>query len=182
MRLNPPRLGEILAGAAGAVLLVSLFLPWFRATSAGACPPGSECPGGRNADEIAFEAFAVLDLLLVALALAGIGLLTAQMVAHAPAIPIAWATLTVLLGLVTTIWVLVSVLSPPGQSFEPLFALLGLAASSGVTIGALLSMRDEGFGVRPKPGIEATRSRTAERDLEPLPVPDGPSAQRGEHS
>lgn len=170
MRLNPPRLGEILAGAAGAVLLVSLFLPWFRATT------------GRDVDEIAFEAFAVLDLLLVALALAGIGLAVAQMAAHAPAIPIAWATLTVLLGIVTTIWVLVSVLSPPGQSFEPLFALLGLAASSGVTIGALLSMRDEGFGVRPRPGIEATLSRTGDRGPEPLPVPNGPRAQREERS
>jgi hypothetical protein len=163
MRLKPPRLGEIVAGAAGAVLLVTLFLPWFRATS------------GRNVDEIAFEAFAMLDLLLVTLALAGIGLLIAQMAAHAPAIPVGWATLTVLLGIPVTIWVLVSVLSPPGQSFEPLFALLGLAATAGVTIGALLSMRDEGFGVRPKPGIEATLSRTSERSgPEPLPVPDGP--------
>ena len=182
MRPNPPRLGEILAGAAGAVLLISLFLPCFRATTLGACPPGSDCPGGGDVDEIAFEAFAILDLLLVALALAGIGLLIAQMVAHAPAIPVAWGALTVLLGLVTTLWVLVSVLSPPGQSFEPLFALLGLAASAGVTIGALLSIRDEGFGVRPKPGIEATRSRTAERGLEPLPVPDGPSAQGPERT
>ncbi|MGI8585632.1 MAG: hypothetical protein ACR2KY_04430 [Thermoleophilaceae bacterium] len=182
MRLTPPRLGEILAGAAGAVLLVSLFLPWFRATAVAACPPGSGCPGGGNVDEIAFEAFAVLDLLLAALALAGIGLVIAQVAAHAPAIPVAWASLTVLLGIVTTIWVLVSVISPPGQTFEPLFALIGLAASAGVTIGALLSMRDEGFGVRPKPGIEATLSRTADRGPEPLPVPDGLRPGRQERS
>jgi len=173
MRLTPPRLGEILAGAAGAVLLASLFLPGFRATAVAACPPGSGCPGGGNVDEIAFEAFVVLDVLLVALALAGVGLLIAQMTAHVPAIPVAWSSLTVLLGIVTTLWVLVSVLNPPGQSLEPLFALIGLAASAGVTIGALLSMRDEGFGVRPKPGIEATLSRTERSGPEPLPVPGG---------
>ena len=175
MRLKPPRVGEIVAGAAGAVLLVSLFLPWFRAEASGACPPGSGCPGGGSVDEIAFEAFVVLDLLLVALALAGLGLLVAEMVTPTPAIPVAWAALTGLLGLVTTVWVLVTVLAPPGTGFEPLFALLGLAASAGVTIGAFLSMRDEGFGLRPKAGLGATLSRTADSNApEPLPAPEGP--------
>jgi hypothetical protein len=175
MRLKPPRVGEIVAGAAGAVLLVSLFLPWFRATAVGACPPGSGCPGGGNVDEIAFEAFAVLDVLLVVLALAGMGLLAAELVAKTPAVAVAWAALTALLGIVTTLWVLVAVLAPPGSGFEPLFALLGLAAAAGVTVGTFLSMRDEGFGLRPKGSLDATLSRSADPvGPEPLPVPDAP--------
>jgi hypothetical protein len=169
MRLKPPRVGEIVAGAGGALLLISLFLPWFRATGT----------GRGTADEVAFEAFAVLDLLLVALALAGLGLLLAEMVTPTPAIPVAWAALTGLLGLVGTLWVLVTVLSPPAAGLEPLFALLGLVAAAGVTVGAFLSMRDEGFGVRPKPGLGATLSRTADSTgPEPLAVPHTPRDRR----
>lgn len=171
MRLKPPRVGEIIAGAAGAVLALTLFLPWYGSTGPRAGGPGAE------GDETGFEAFAVLDVLLVILALAGIGLLAAEIVTRAPAVPVAWAALTALLGLAATVWVLVAVLAPPGSGAEPLFALLGLAATAGVTVGAFLSMRDEGFGLRPKPGLAPTLSHAAAAAPEPLPAPD-PAGRR----
>src|SRR5665809_7214 len=107
MKLNPPRVGEILAGASGAVLLVSLFLPWYRERDV-VCVEvaGSDCPSGEAAGT-AWESFAVLDVLLVLVALAGVGLLVAQMTQHTPAIPVAWAALATPIAFVAAAWVLV---------------------------------------------------------------------------
>lgn len=180
MRVKPPRLGEILAGAFGALLLVSLFLPWYG-KEAGYCiqVAGASCPP-ETVPDTAWEAFAVLDLAVLGLALAALGLLVSQTTQRTPAIPVAWGALTVPLGLVVTVWVLVRTLSPPGEGLDPLFAFMGLVASAGVTVGALLSIRDEGFGVRPKPGIGATMRGVAPggADAEPLSVPQV-AAHRG---
>jgi hypothetical protein len=160
--LKPPRVGEILAGAFGALLLVSLFLPWYRA-EAPACVGGS-CPEAPQTS--AWEAFAALDLLLLITALAGIGLLAVEVTLRSPAIPVAWSAVTALLGVVASGLVLWRTLSPPGGSdMEAVFALLGLGAAIGLTVGCLASMRDE--------SAQEGRS-SAEPRAEPLPVPSVP--------
>lgn len=173
MRLKPPRLGEILAGASGLLLAFSLFLPWYRVSTVGTCPPPHECPGGDSVSVVAFEAFAFLDLYLLVVALAGVGLLVAEVTQRTHAIPVAWASLTLPLALVATGLVLWRTFAPAGPTgAEPVFVLLGLLASAGVAVGALLSMRDEGFGIRPRPGIEATlRGAPAMGGPDPLPAP-----------
>ena len=181
--LKPPRLGEILAGASGAVLLFSLFLPWYREESE-ICPParGGNCPDPQSAGS-AWAAFSVLDVFLLVTALAAIGLLVLELTQRTPAITVAWAAVTVPVGLVATVWVLVRTANPPDPEVEPLFALLGLLAAAGVTAGCVLSIRDEGFGLRPKPGIDATRRRGSGDDgPEPIRVgsPAGEAPRGGE--
>ena len=140
MHLKPPRVGEILAGVFGALLLVSLFLPWYRQSLVCAAGP---CPQPRATG---FEALAVLDLFLVVVAFAGVGLLVVEMTQRTPAIPVAWAAIAALLGLVTMGLVLWRTLDPPPgwTDAEPVFVLLALIASAGLTAGCFLSMRDEG--------------------------------------
>lgn len=171
--MKPPRVGEILAGAFGVLLLASLFLPWYQQSLVcvvGPCPP---------LRATGFEALAVLDLFLVIVALGGVGLLVVEVTQRTPAIPVAWAAIAALLGLVTVGLVLWRTLAPPPAwaGAEPVFALLALVASAGLTAGCFLSMRDEGSrggsGVAagappggtepirvpgPSPGVEGDRS------------------------
>jgi hypothetical protein len=166
MQLKPPRVGEILAGAFGVLLLVSLFLPWYR-DEAPACLR-EPCPAAPTRS--AWEAFAVLDLVLLAVALAGVGLLVVEVTQRTPAIPVAWSAIAALLALVAVGLVLWRSLSPPGGSgVEPVFSLLGLAASAGLAGGCFASMRDEGVRLR------GVGPGTRDRWPEPLSVPAPPT-------
>lgn len=63
MDLGRLKQSDVVAAAAGLLLLASLFLPWFGVS-------GSENLCGADVDSCsAFEAFSVLDILLVAVAL-----------------------------------------------------------------------------------------------------------------
>lgn len=135
MTLKPPRLGELVAGASGAVLFCSLFLPWYRT------PSGSAIS--------AWDAFTVLDLVLAGTALIGMLLLVLEITQPTPAISVSVAALAALLGAVATLWVLLGALDPPGAGDERELVLLGLAASGGVLVGGLVGMRDEGTSFLP---------------------------------
>lgn len=132
--MNPPRVGEILSGAFGAVLAVSLFLPWYREQS----------QTGDSSNLTAWEAFAALDVLLVVVALGGLGLLFAEITQRTHAVATAWASILTPIAVVAAALVLWRTLSP-GESREALFALLGLVAATGLAAGSLLSMRNEGL-------------------------------------
>ena len=155
MDLRRPRLGEWIAGASGALLLASLFMPWYG-TDADGCPaPPSPCP---PSELTAWEAFAVLDVVLALTAAMALVLLAVSLVQRAPAVAIELDSLTALVGTVVALWVLVRLVAAPesADGLDARFALLGLLAAIGLAAGAWLSMRDEGFGLRPAPGIDAT--------------------------
>jgi hypothetical protein len=174
MPLHPPRATEILAGAFAALLILSLFLPWYRASDAASgCAPGqADCP---RATATAFESFAVLDIVLLLVGIGGIALMVLEMTQETPAVPLAWAGLLTPAALVAFGLVVWRTLAPPGgEGDEPVFALLGLVASGGLLAATLLSMRSEGYGWRSRPG---------ERRLpDPLPTPsvagDGTGEER----
>jgi hypothetical protein len=69
-----PGPGELVAGASGALLLVSTFLPWFALDFAVELPgrPGGTTVRGEGVD--AWQAFAAIDLALLAVALAALAL------------------------------------------------------------------------------------------------------------
>lgn len=168
MKLRRPRIGEIVAAVAGVTLVVSLFLPWYG--------------DGAGAENSGWAALRALDVLLLAIALAGMALLALQVGGATTAITTAWASMTALVGTLTLPWVLYRMLDLPeaAAGLGLRFALLGLIAAAGVALGAWLSMRDEGFGLRPSPGIEATMGpdgRAAEAELVALPG-DGPREGR----
>lgn len=164
--LNPPRVGEVLAGAFGGLLLISLFLPWYRRTVLCEQAP---CP---QPEATAFEAFAVLDVFLVLVALAGLGLLALEVTQRTPAVPTAWSAVATPLALIASVLVVVRLLAPPGTADDPVFALLGLAACIGLTAGCFLSMRND----RPR----AHSSEAVPRQPSPISIPAEQAAEAGD--
>jgi hypothetical protein len=131
------RAGEIVAGAAGVVLLLSMFLDWYSIAS-------------RDDTLTAWGAFSVVDLLLALVALLGIALAVSEIVGRGPALPIALGVITTTLALAGTLLLLYRILNQPGPNDligVELGAYLGLLASLGVFLGAWLSLSDE----RPRP-------------------------------
>lgn len=141
MRLKQPRFAEVVAGAAGILLLVSLFLPWYSGALECVQRP---CPPTQLS---AWESLAVLDIVFAVVALAGIALLALEATQRTSAVPVAWATLTALTASIAVPIALYRTLDPPG-ALDPRFAFLGLIACAGVAAGAWLSMRDEGIDRR----------------------------------
>ena len=131
------RIGEIVAGVAGAVLLLSLFLEWYTVR-------------GRAEGLTAWGAFAFVDLLVCLVALLGIALAVSQVAGRGPALPVAIGVITSTLGLAATLLVLYRILNQPGPNDAigvGAGAWIGLAACLGVFLGAWLSLSDE----RPRP-------------------------------
>jgi hypothetical protein len=131
------RLGEIVAGAAAAVLLVAMFLDWYGVR-------------GRREAISAWEAFGVVDVLLALVALLGIALLVTQLVGRGPALPVALGVIGSTLGLVATLLVAYRLLNQPGPNDVievDAGAWLGLAATALVFLGTWRSIGDE----RPRP-------------------------------
>jgi len=155
-------------------LIVSLFLPWY----------GVE---GAATTDTAWGAFAVLDVLLALLAAFGLGLAAAQLVPHLQPLAVATGSLTALIGLAACLLVLVRVLVLPdpataaaGEATRDVGLLVGVLSCLGVTAGAWLSMRDEGFGLHPSGSIEATlRGPAPALDIEPLSAPPPSGRPRG---
>ena len=131
------RNGELVCGAAGVVLLASMFLDWYAVT-------------GRDDTLSAWGAFSVVDLMLALVALLGIALAVSQVAGRGPALPVALGVITTTLALAGTLLVLYRILNQPGPndliSVEA-GAYVGLLASLGVFLGAWLSLSDE----RPRP-------------------------------
>ncbi len=131
------RTGEIVAGVAGAVLLLSTFLEWYTVR-------------GRAEGLTAWSAFSFVDLFVALVALLGIALALSQVIGRGPAVPVAIGVITTTLALAATLLVLYRILNQPGPNDligVGIGAWIGLAACLGVFLGAWLSLSDE----RPRP-------------------------------
>jgi len=140
MDLRRLRAGEWIAGVAGLVLLVSLFKPWYELAGI--------------VEVTGFQAFDIYDVLLVGLALAGMSLVVVTANQKSPAMGIALDGLTSIFALVMSILLVIRVLKLPGDLDHPTtermtFLWVGLAATFGVLVGAVVAMRDERLS---KPG------------------------------
>jgi hypothetical protein len=133
-RLSP---GEYVGMAAGAVLFLSLFLPWFTTSSDN---PNSRLPGGATGGDSAsaWEVFGTLDWLLVA-ACAAPFILT-WIIARGHALTWKPGEVTMIVGIVAFMLILCNgiILGRPGDSvdiglgigyFVGLLASLGLLAA-----------------------------------------------------
>jgi hypothetical protein len=127
MDLRRLRVGEWIVGAAGVLLLVALFLPWYGEPSASA-----------------WESFSILDLILALVALAAIAVPVLTATHRVPALPLAYESLIALLGLICVVLVLIRVLNLPGEADSREWGLwVGLVATLGVFAGGLVGLRDE---------------------------------------
>jgi hypothetical protein len=136
-----PRAGELAAGAGGALLLIATFLPWFGVDSAVELPgrPGGTTVRGEGVD--AWQSFAVIDVVLLAVAVAALLLLVLG-VADLRA-PVGLALAVTGAGVVCALLVIYRLLDPPdvataadtaahetGRRIGPFFALVATIAVS----------------------------------------------------
>ncbi len=139
MRLDRLRGGDLLAGAGGALLGVSLFIPWFGKVNPFCEPfPGYSC--GRNVD--AMQAFGFTDLVLVLTAASGIAVAFLAARSDKTDSQITSASLTVAVAFLATLLVLYRVIEPVGKLDPRIGLYLGLAACIAVTYGAWRAMRE----------------------------------------
>lgn len=159
MDLRRLRAGEWIAGASGVLLFVSLFLPWYDAA---------------GTDLSAFEAFAVFDVVLIALAALGLVLVavTASQPSAAPGI--ALDALLTIIAAVIAILLLFRVLNLPADlegAERAAFGWVGLAAAWGVFAGALVAMRDERLSKPGRPTDSTGVPVDSPPEIETIPAP-----------
>lgn len=166
------RLGEWMTGASGAVLLVATFLPWYERELVCVRAP---CPSGAVS---AWEAFAVVDVALMLVALLGLACSLVALLYRAPAVPMAVATITALLGTVASVLVLVRTAFPPDAEARLGGGLwLGLVATLGVAAGGWIAIRHEGYGFWPTQDPASFHPDWAPRvEVTDLPAPPADAA------
>jgi len=148
--------GELLAGAGGALLAVTMFLPWFGKVSPYCVPlAGYSC--GRNFD--AWKAFGFTDVILFAAALAGVGMAVLASASPKTDAAITSACFTVPIALLATLLVLYRVLEPVGKLDTRYGLFLGLGACAALTYGSWSAVRNE----RPSRVARPARRRPASR-------------------
>jgi hypothetical protein len=153
MDLRRLRHGEWIAGTAGVVLFVSLFLDWYSAS-------GKATSGGGTAT--GWQSFEVADVVFTIAALMGVGLAVAAATQRAPAVAQALSALTVPVALAASVLVVIYTFSiPHGATGREVGLWLGLVAAIGVLLGAWRSMGDQSFPATARPKVEVT----------PLPAP-----------
>ena len=178
--MNPRRLriGEWILGIGGVLLLASTFLDWYDVDSR------QDVEGPHSAGVLtawgslsAWEAFSVIDLLVALLALLAIGSAAMAAAHHTPAVSLAMASLSLLLGMVTLVALLVRAFALPDFALDGVRIpeddvsvaaglWLGLGACALTAIGALVAMRDERFPAAARIDVP----------IETIPPPEGGKA------
>lgn len=172
-----PRPGELVAGAGGALLLISTFLPWFGLDSAVRLP-GRAAVTVRGDGVSAWHAFAFVDIVLLLAALAALALLALRPLGTSPArTPLPLVVIGA--GLVCALLIVYRLLDPPGlataadtaatetgRRIGPFFALL---ATAGMTWGAWRAIEDGAIEDKP---FEVAEAPIAEPEPEPEPGPE----------
>jgi hypothetical protein len=133
VQLSRLRRGEIIAFLSAVALVVLMFgVPWFRFTN----------PDGSHTSANAWTSLPTLRWLILVTAATGLLVACFQASRGAPALPVAWDVIAVTLSAITTVLLLIRVLTGAGTPMAG--AVAGLVASAAVTVGAFLSLRDEG--------------------------------------
>jgi len=161
MDLRRLRAGEWIAAAAGAVLIVSLFGPWYET---------------GPLDVTAWEAFSVFDVLLFAAGAIGVGVLVITASQGTAAVGIATQALAFLVTGPLAVATLLRVLNLPsgldtGGASRTIFAWVGLLAAFGVAAGSLVAMRDERISSTESPTDPTGSPIEAQPEIEALPAP-----------
>jgi len=147
MTLNKLRSGDVLAGLGGLGLLVVMFFPWYEFLEG--VYQGTRSVPIDDTRQSAWEAFSVTLVPLVILALLGIATLASTAFERTTALSVAAVVLTGFIGAITSVWMLIRLINPPGPNFgaDRLWAAwVGTLLVLAITAGAWWSMRDS---VRP---------------------------------
>ena len=177
-------MGEWIAGSAGLLLLVALFLPWYELGEGFVAGPADQL----DAHASAWDAFTVLDVLLALGALTAIAMLVMTAVHATPAVPLVMQSLLTMLAALLLLLLVFRLADPPDLSFlestdapgtrsevtdvnRAAGAWVGLFAMLSILAGALLAVRDER---RTPEGRHTDLSGvpvSSPREIETLPAP-----------
>jgi hypothetical protein len=143
------RRADLIAGVAGVVLLVAMFLPWFGASQAAdealrdAQQVTQQFGGGDvkelDLNENAWQAFEFVKFVLAAAAVAGI-LSGAAMFARGRRPAAGPAAVTAGLGMLAALLILYRVIDPPGEASRQVGLFLGFFAALGIAVGGWLAL------------------------------------------
>jgi hypothetical protein len=158
-------------GLCGAVLIGSLWLPWYHGVVAEGVyfnrSGGAPAVAGGIGDLNAWQAMAVNDVLLLAAGGFGVAVVLASLTQSSGAIPIATSVFAALAGILASILAIVRLIWPPGVATDRAAGVwVGTAAALGLAVTGWLSMRDEHRGAEGLTQVEIT----------PLSAPRGDSA------
>jgi hypothetical protein len=154
------RFGDMVAGVAGAVLLISLFLSWYKISANVEIGGFSE---DRSESFSAWTAFGFIDIILFFVAVVAIAAAVLRALNMMPRLPISPGLIVLALGVLALALVIYRLLSLPsggevseidtpgleidyGRSFG---VFIGLIAAAAVAVGGWLAWNEEG---KPKPG------------------------------
>jgi hypothetical protein len=155
MDLRRLRAGEWIAALGGAVLLVSLFLPWY----------GPDASSG-------WEVLTAIDLLLAAFALFALALFVITATQRVPALPLALDALVALAGKVALALVVIRMASPPGDAEGLEVGIwLALAGALAIVAGGWVAMRDERLSESGRSTDHSGRPGPPPPEVEVIPAP-----------
>lgn len=149
MDFSKLRLGELIAGVAGVVLLIVMFLAWYGVSGnlGGGLTGALAKQAGVSTSFNAWAVFGFLDILLFLTALAAIAAAVLTATQRSVALPVAASVVITALGVLVTLLVLFRILDQPGPNefLDVKYgAYLGLLACAAIAAGGFLSMQDEG--------------------------------------
>ena len=151
MDLARLRFGDWVMGIGGLAVLLVMFLDWYEVPeltryTSGRGIDGAEPAVGFNA----WESFAVNDVILALAAVMAITAIVLTATQPTAAVPLALASLTTLVAIISAVLVTIRVIWPPDLTGPGIVdadrttgAWLGLVAISALVGGCLASIRDE---------------------------------------
>lgn len=154
--------GELVVGVAALALFVVMFLDWFDLTGWEVKTPLSNESFTFDAGVgfTAWQAFSVIDLILLLTILAGAALVGLTLTQRTAALPVTAAVIVTTLGLLSTLLVLFRVLIdqpglgagvPDAAIDNTVWAWVGLLCCAAIVYGGYLTMRDESPRGIPRP-------------------------------
>jgi hypothetical protein len=146
--------GTLIAGVSGALLFIFMFFSWFGVDVEGAIPPGipedianqAVEESGVDTTANAWQAFDVIDLILLLAVIASVGFAIIDMSGASVSLPVAGSAVTAGIGAIAFLLVLYRLIDPPGGDGvgREIGVWLGLLATAGIAYGGYEGMQEEG--------------------------------------
>jgi hypothetical protein len=143
--------GALIAGIAGALLFIVMWLSWFGAPETEVVTPAGDIDIGSFAEAAgvdttlnAWQAFDFIDIILLLTVIASVGLLVMSAMGTSVNLPVAASAIVTGLGALATLLVLYRIIDTPYDFDREFGVFLGLLLCAGVTIGGWLAMQEEG--------------------------------------
>jgi len=180
MELSKLRRGELIAAIGGIVLLITLFVLDWYAVDVNISTPFGDIGGGAEFGAWDGQGFTgtIANLVILAAAIAAVGLAVITATSRTVALPVAASALTAGLGIGAVVMVVLRMLFQPGENefIELRFGIwLALVSAAVIAYGGWEAMKEEGTSF--EDARDQLRTRTEAGDGGP--AGGGPAATEG---